>query len=161
MFNLVLCSTPSVQMSDWVQSVMSGHLWVPHPYYALSSKAGACSTRRNPCMGPRNGKVDSPGNYFNRSKEQGQEIARKPGWEVAQTPFNDPDKVFVLVYWSYILTCQEPWAGPFLCILCGILHGALGSWHTLDLWKIVFSAILCLPGQHIRSEAVIAFSLLL
>lgn len=49
-------------------------------------------------MGPRSGKVDSPGNYFNRSKEQGQEIAQEPGWEVAQTPFNDPDKVFVLVY---------------------------------------------------------------
>lgn len=44
---------------------------------------------------------------------------------------------------------QEPGAIPWLSTSCGILHGALGSWHILDLWKTVSLDILSVSQDDI------------
>lgn len=72
-----------------------------------------------------------------RNKEQGEGMAQEPGWK-ADTFQMIQIEFFPLIIDMSILRIQELAAIPFLRILCRGLHGALSSWHILDLWKTVF-----------------------
>lgn len=121
---LSVMSWPWVQMSDWGWSVVCA---------GVLKCAGLNSRRAQEKSAHRARGVGRCVQLEIRNTEQGEE--------------GSPD-IFKWSRWgfcSYVLICQysgarsqEQRAMLLRSISRGILHGALGSWHILGLWKTVF-----------------------